>query len=129
MLQKETPMDRLAQDSILCSYLWNGTTKDSLILMAYLYSTPQKKTVGPHGDQIDVGVIEHWNNEVEGLKGDQDALNEFYRQFPRTEEHAFRDETKNSIFNLAKIYEQIDYNEDLGNSNVLTRGSFQWEMV
>jgi hypothetical protein len=50
---------------------------------------------------------------LEGLKGDQDALNEFYRQFPRTEEHAFRDETKNSIFNLVKIYEQIDYNEDL----------------
>ena len=92
-----------------------------------VFNTPKDKTVGPHGDEIDQGVIEHWNNEVEGLKGDQDALNEFYRQFPRTEEHAFRDETKNSIFNLAKIYEQIDYNEDLGNSNVLTKGSFQWE--
>jgi hypothetical protein len=92
-----------------------------------VFNTPKDKTIGPHGDEIDQGVIEHWNNEVEGLKGDQDALNEFYRQFPRTEEHAFRDETKNSIFNLAKIYEQIDYNEDLGNSNVLTRGSFQWE--
>ena len=92
-----------------------------------VFNTPPEGTVGPHGDVIEVGVIEHWNNEVDGLKGDQDALNEFYRQFPRTEEHAFRDETKNSIFNLAKIYEQIDYNEDLGNSNVLTRGSFQWE--
>ena len=92
-----------------------------------VFNKPPEGTVGPHGDVIEVGVIEHWNNEVDGLKGDQDALNEFYRQFPRTEEHAFRDETKNSIFNLAKIYEQIDYNEDLGNSNVLTRGSFQWE--
>ena len=34
------------------------------------------------------------------LKNDADALNEFYRQFPRTESHAFRDESKNSIFNL-----------------------------
>ena len=92
-----------------------------------VFNTPSEGTVDPHGDVIDVGVIEHWNNEVEGLKGDQDALNEFYRQFPRTEEHAFRDETKNSIFNLAKIYEQIDYNEDLRNSNVLTKGSFHWE--
>ena len=92
-----------------------------------VFNTPPEGTVDPHGDVIDVGVIEHWNNEVEGLKGDQDALNEFYRQFPRTEEHAFRDETKNSIFNLAKIYEQIDYNEDLRNSNVLTKGSFHWE--
>ena len=91
-----------------------------------VFNTPKEKVVGPLGDVIDVGVIDHWNNEADGLKGDQDALNEFYRQFPRTEEHAFRDETKNSIFNLVKIYEQIDYNEDLGNTNVLTTGNFQW---
>jgi hypothetical protein len=91
-----------------------------------VFNTPKETVLGPLGDVIDVGVIEHWNNEAEGLKGDQDALNEFYRQFPRTEEHAFRDETKNSIFNLVKIYEQIDYNEDLGNTNVLTTGNFQW---
>jgi len=92
-----------------------------------VFDKPSEDCVGPHGDQIDQGVIEHWDNEVDGLKGDQDALNEFYRQFPRTEEHAFRDETKNSIFNLAKIYEQLDYNEDLSNSNVVTTGSFSWE--
>jgi hypothetical protein len=92
-----------------------------------VFNTPPEDCEGPHGDAIEVGVIEHWNNEADGLKGDQDALNEYYRQFPRTEEHAFRDETKNSIFNLAKIYEQIDYNEDLANSNVVTKGSFQWE--
>ena len=92
-----------------------------------VFDTPQKDCVGPHGDVIDVGVIQHWDNEVDGLKGDQDALNEFYRQFPRTEEHAFRDETKNSIFNLVKIYEQIDYNEDLKSSGVITTGSFNWE--
>ena len=92
-----------------------------------VFNTPLEDCESPHGDAIEVGVIEHWNNEADGLKGDQDALNEYYRQFPRTEEHAFRDETKNSIFNLAKIYEQIDYNEDLANSNVVTKGSFQWE--
>mgnify|MGYP000011645154 FL=1 len=91
-----------------------------------VFDTPKDTVLGPFGDVIEVGVVEHWNNEAEGLKGDQDALNEFYRQFPRTEEHAFRDETKNSIFNLVKIYEQIDYNEDLHNTNVLTTGSFQW---
>jgi hypothetical protein len=91
-----------------------------------VFNTPKETVLGPLGDVIDVGVIEHWDNEADGLKGDQDALNEFYRQFPRTEEHAFRDETKNSIFNLVKIYEQIDYNEDLGNTNVVTTGNFQW---
>ena len=92
-----------------------------------VFDTPSESCIGPHGDHIEVGVVEHWNNEAEGLKGDQDALNEFYRQFPRTEEHAFRDETKNSIFNLVKIYEQIDYNEDLRSSGVVTTGSFNWE--
>jgi len=92
-----------------------------------VFNTPNKPVEDPHGDLIDIGVIDHWDNEVDGLKGDQDALNEFYRQFPRTEEHAFRDETKNSLFNLAKIYEQIDYNENLRDSNVITKGSFSWE--
>ena len=91
-----------------------------------VFDTPQKPIEGPYGDLIEVGVIDHWNNEVEGLKGDQDALNELYRQFPRTEEHAFRDETQNSIFNLAKIYEQIDYNDDIYSSAGITQGSFSW---
>ena len=92
-----------------------------------VFNTPEKPVEDNYGQYIDVGVVEHWENEVEGLKGDQDALNEFYRQFPRTEEHAFRDETRNSIFNLAKIYEQIDYNEEARYDAVITRGSFQWQ--
>jgi hypothetical protein len=78
------------------------------------------------GDEIDIGVIDHWINEVEGLKSDQDALNEYYRQFPRTTQHAFRDETKQSLFNLSKIYEQIDYIEEEKYNELITRGNFQW---
>ena len=90
-----------------------------------LFNTPENPVQDMHGDYIDIGVINHWENEVEGLKKDQDALNEFYRQFPRTEEHAFRDETQNSIFNLAKIYEQIDFNDDVNNPGI-SKGNFQW---
>jgi hypothetical protein len=82
---------------------------------------------GVDGYEITTGVIEHWENEVEGLKNDQDSLNEYYRQFPRTEQHAFRDETKQSLFNLTKIYQQIDYNEELNNTIAVTKGNFQWE--
>mgnify|MGYP003113002455 CR=1 FL=1 len=91
-----------------------------------VFNNPSDDVFGPDGELIDIGIIEHWNNEAEGLKGDPDALNEFYRQFPRTEEHAFRDETKNSIFNLVKLYEQIDYNEGIGSSSVVNTGNFQW---
>jgi len=92
-----------------------------------VFNDPTTEVVDPRGDIIDYGVVDHWENEVDGLRDDQDALNEFYRQFPRTEEHAFRDETKSSLFNLMKIYEQIDYNEGNRNSSVTTRGNFQWE--
>jgi len=92
-----------------------------------VFNTPSNPVKDHQGDNIDIGVIKHWENEVEGLKGDQDGLNEFYRQFPRTEEHAFRDETKNSIFNLVKIYEQVDFNEEAKYSALVTKGSFQWQ--
>ena len=92
-----------------------------------VFDTPQEPVFGVDEELIDTGVIDFWENEVEGLKHDSDGLNEYYRQFPRTEEHAFRDEAKNSIFNLAKIYEQIDYNEDAVRNGFVTKGSFAWE--
>ena len=132
----------LYYDSDVASRNRNGQTKSGLyslfIPMEWNYegfidqygqpvfNTPKTETFDPHGIEIDYGVIDHWDNEAEGLKDDQDALNEFYRQFPRTEEHAFRDETGNSLFNLVKIYEQIDYNEGNRNSSVITPGNFQW---
>ena len=92
-----------------------------------VFDTPEEQVEGPYGEIIDQGVIEHWQNEVDGLKNDQDSLNEYYRQFPRTEQHAFRDEAKESLFNLTKIYEQIDYNEEVQNGMQVTQGNFQWE--
>ena len=92
-----------------------------------VFDTPKEQVEGPYGELIDQGVIEHWQNEVDGLKNDQDGLNEYYRQFPRTEQHAFRDEAKESLFNLTKIYEQIDYNEEVQNGMQVTQGNFQWE--
>ncbi len=91
-----------------------------------VFETPEQIVQGIDNEEIDIGVIQHWENEVEGLKNDQDSLNELYRQFPRTEDHAFRDEAKQSLFNLSKIYEQIDYNNDLRNTSVITQGNFQW---
>ena len=41
-----------------------------------VFDTPQEPAEGPYGELIDQGVIEHWQNEVDGLKNDQDGLNE-----------------------------------------------------
>ncbi len=92
-----------------------------------VFITPKNKRIGVDGVEITIGVIEHWENEVDGLSDDADGLNEYYRQFPRTEQHAFRDESKDSLFNLTKIYQQIDANNDLSNNTQVTKGSFAWE--
>jgi hypothetical protein len=91
-----------------------------------VFNTPEQPVKGIDKTEIEIGVIDHWLNEVDGLKTDQDALNEFYRQFPRTTQHAFRDETKESLFNLTKIYQQIDYLEETKYENLITQGNFQW---
>jgi len=91
-----------------------------------VFRKPEKPVLGIDGQMISNGAIDYWENEVASLKNDADALNEFYRQFSRTESHAFRDESKSSIFNLTKIYQQIDYNDSLIRDRVLTRGSFSW---
>ena len=134
---------KLYEDSSAAKRNQNGQTKSGLynlfIPMEWNFEgyidkygmpvlqTPQKPRVGIDGEDIKMGAIEYWKNEVESLSSDADALNEFYRQFPRTESHAFRDESKQSLFNLTKIYQQIDYNDSLILGQHVTKGSFHWQ--
>jgi hypothetical protein len=92
-----------------------------------VFRTPEKPIRDIQGGFIYTGVIDYWENEVSALKNNSDALNEFYRQFPRTESHAFRDEAKNSLYDLAKIYEQIDYNDGLEINRIVNTGKFAWK--
>ena len=92
-----------------------------------VFRKPIKPIKGVDNEDIKNGALDYWEAEVDSLKNDADALNEFYRQFPRTESHAFRDESKQSLFNLTKIYQQIDYNDSLIKGQHLTRGSFRWK--
>jgi hypothetical protein len=92
-----------------------------------VFRTPEEPVLGIDGEEITQGAIDYWKGEVDSLKSDPDALNEFYRQFPRTESHAFRDESKQSIFNLTKIYQQVEYNDSLIMEHHVTRGSFSWK--
>jgi hypothetical protein len=91
-----------------------------------VFEAPESPIMGVDKLLIKNGAIDYWEAEVNSLKSDADALNEFYRQFPRTESHAFRDESKQAIFNLTKIYQQIDYNDSTIKGHHTTRGSFHW---
>ena len=92
-----------------------------------VFNKPEYPIKGVDGGLVKNGAIDYWNAEVDSLRNDSDALNEFYRQFPRTTSHAFRDESKQSLFNLTKIYQQIDYNDSLIKEHYLTKGSFHWK--
>ncbi len=89
-------------------------------------ATPEEPIMGIDGDLIDMGSKEYWQAEADGLKDTPDDQHEFTRQFPLSEKHAFRDEAVNSLFNLSKIYEQVDYNEEMAREGYITKGSFQW---
>tara|TARA_A100001391_G_scaffold49610_3_gene29995 strand:+ start:4832 stop:7078 length:2247 start_codon:yes stop_codon:yes gene_type:complete len=134
---------KLYEDSDLRNRNTNGQTKSGLyslfIPMEWnmegfidiygmpVFHKPDEPLLGVDGEYIENGAIDYWEAEVDSLKKDPDALNEFYRQFPRTESHAFRDESKGSVFNLTKIYQQIDYNDSLILDHHVTRGKFYWK--
>jgi hypothetical protein len=134
---------KLYEDSNVLNRNANGQTKSGLYALFIpmewnmegfidvygypVFNKPKEPIRGVDGLWISNGAIDYWEAEVDSLKNDPDALNEFYRQFPRTESHAFRDESKSSIFNLTKIYQQIDYNDSMIKEHYLTRGSFSWK--
>ena len=134
---------KLYEDSAQNSRNANGQTKSGLyslfIPMEWnmegfidrygmpVFRKPEQSVIGVDGQKITNGAIDYWEAEVDSLKSDADALNEFYRQFPRTEGHAFRDESKSSLFNLTKIYHQIDYNDSMIESHNVSRGTFHWK--
>jgi hypothetical protein len=134
---------KLYEDSRIHSRNANGQTKSGLYALFIpmewnmegfidrygmpVFRKPLQEVEGVDGNMIKNGALDYWEAEVDSLKNDADALNEFYRQFPRTESHAFRDESKEAIFNLTKIYQQIDYNDSMIKEHYITRGSFHWK--
>ena len=87
---------------------------------------PDKVIEGLDGDDIIFGAKTYLKNERTTLKDDPSELNEVTRQFPFTTDEAFRDSIDGSLFNIGKIYEQIQYNDDLY-PNPVVRGNFVWK--
>ena len=60
-----------------------------------------------------MGSKSYLKNERESFQDDPSELNEIIRQFPFTEDEAFRDSIDGSLFNIGKIYQQIEHNDEL----------------
>jgi hypothetical protein len=87
---------------------------------------PPEPIDGLDGENIVIGARAYLKNEREALKNDASELNEVTRQFPFTEDEAFRDSIDGSLFNIGKIYEQIQHNEELFPNPVVV-GNFIWK--
>jgi hypothetical protein len=87
---------------------------------------PESPVMGIDGEEIVIGARTYLNNERVALKDDSRELNEVVRQFPFSSTEAFRDSVETSLFNLGKIYEQIQYNEMIY-PNPVVKGNFHWK--
>ncbi len=81
---------------------------------------------GIDGEPITEGSKTYLKNDRRSFKDDPSELNEVVRQFPFTEDEAFRDSIEGSLFNIGKIYQQIEHNEELF-PNPVVRGNFIWK--
>jgi len=87
---------------------------------------PEEPIEGVDGEMISMGAKTYLKNERDSLKNDPSELNEVVRQFPWTEEEAFRDSIEGSVFNIGKIYQQIDWNNNMF-PNPVVKGNFMWK--
>ena len=86
---------------------------------------PEEELIGVDGDFVDQGSKKYLKNERHSFKDDPSELNEIIRQFPFTEDEAFRDSIEGSLFNIGKIYQQIEHNDSLY-PNPIVQGNFVW---
>jgi hypothetical protein len=91
-----------------------------------VFFDPPEPIMGVDGKWVKQGAVSWWLNKKNSKRHDPDGLNEHYRQYPGTLEHAFRDESESSLFNLTKLYDQIDHNDGLMKQRVVIRGNFIW---
>jgi len=87
---------------------------------------PKETVTGIDSEDIEIGSKTYLKNERRSFKDNPSELNEVTRQFPFTEDEAFRDSIEGSLFNIGKIYQQIEHNEELYPNPVVV-GNFTWK--
>jgi len=91
-----------------------------------IVTDPESPIDGLDGVEITQGARTYLKNERDAMKHNPSELNEITRQFPFTEDEAFRDSIDGSLFNIGKIYQQIEHNEELF-PNPVVKGNFIWK--
>jgi len=91
---------------------------------------PHYPVVNVFGDPITEGALDYLLAiEAQKKKQSDMAYNEQIRTYPRSLDHLMRDDSKECVFNMEKIYEQLDHNKTLAQEEKYTVGNFEWEGV
>lgn len=72
-----------------------------------------------------IGAKEYLQNIRDAYKGNTTKLSEEKRQRPFTIDEAFRSDSRYSPFDVERIYQQMDYNEEA--RNLIVKGDFIWK--
>ena len=88
---------------------------------------PDKPVMGIDGEEINLGSKTYLQNERDSLRDDPPEYNERVRQFPWNEDEAFRDSITGSAFDVGRIYQQLDHNNNLYPRPNVT-GNFRWKV-
>lgn len=86
---------------------------------------PEKPLIGIDGKIIKEGAKSYLEKERKAREKDRNKLAEFKRQFPFSAEEALRTEGQDNMYDLEKIYEQIDHNNLHGTK--YRTGNFIWK--
>lgn len=78
------------------------------------------------GKYISIGSKTYLQNRRASLKDDSEKLHEELRKYPSTITHAFRSSITDSSFDIDKIFEQVDYDEQEMPANTIERGDLVW---
>ena len=119
---------KLYYDSDVSVRLENGQTKSGLykIFISSLDNyeghidrygncisrTPAEPIEGIDGEEITMGVKEYLDDVWSTFKKDPAALNDEKRKDPIVEEDMFRIASEDSLFNVVKVQDQIEYNNN-----------------
>lgn len=106
---------------------WNYEGHIDRYGMPVMYDpSPGERIYDDKGARITRGAIPVWQSEIDALAHKPVKQNELYRQYPRSIAHAFRDDATDSIYNLTKIYDQVDHNDSTLITKGLTRARLEW---
>lgn len=89
---------------------------------------PNKVVYNVYGEVIKMGSIDFLEARRSSKKKESDiSYNEELRAFPMKIEEALRDDATKTIFNVEKIAQQTEYNDNLVLNQHITKGNFKWK--